>query len=162
MGIHSLFKKSDRHSNAGVCEKHSSGEEDRWEDEISEHHIRGWIAVSAARLHGQGWHKMYVLFTDAGDNNDDSDNERAAPRWHDLLLSWLYNAEYKYRHDYLSVQSLCLKSRWSPPSVIITTIAIISMMSIIISSSSSMNSIITSIITSTITISITIAITCVY
>ena len=34
--------------------KHSSGEEDRWEEKLSEHKIRGRIAVSAAELQGKG------------------------------------------------------------------------------------------------------------
>ena len=33
---------------------HSSGEEDPWENEPSEHQIRGWIADSAAGLQGKG------------------------------------------------------------------------------------------------------------
>ena len=34
--------------------KHSSGEEDPWEDTSTEHQIRGWRAVSAAGLRGKG------------------------------------------------------------------------------------------------------------
>ena len=33
----------------GVNKKHS-GEEDTWEDKLSEHQIRGWRAISAAGL----------------------------------------------------------------------------------------------------------------
>ena len=47
--------------------KHSSGEENRWKDRLSERQIRGWRAVSAAGLHGQGSCKRnVVLFTDTG------------------------------------------------------------------------------------------------
>ena len=37
--------------------KHSSGENNMWEDKLSECQIRGWIAVSAAAFQGQGSHK---------------------------------------------------------------------------------------------------------
>ena len=48
---------------AGVCEKQKvlqrkHGREDR----LSEHQIRGWIAVSTAGLHGQGSHKRSCCF----------------------------------------------------------------------------------------------------
>ena len=37
--------------------KHFSGEEDPWENQLEKHQIRGWTAVSAAGLQGQGSHK---------------------------------------------------------------------------------------------------------
>ena len=37
-----------------------------WENKISECQIRGWKAVSAAGLHGQGLHKRNVHFSDTG------------------------------------------------------------------------------------------------
>ena len=50
----------------GVCEqKHFSGEEDVWEDKLSEHLIRGWRAISAAGLQGKGSYKRNVFFTEA-------------------------------------------------------------------------------------------------
>ena len=33
--------------------KHSSREEETWEDKLSEHHVRGWRRVSAAGLHAE-------------------------------------------------------------------------------------------------------------
>ena len=45
-----------------VCEKkHSSGEKDPWEGNCSEHQIRDWRAVSAARLQGKGSPKGSVF-----------------------------------------------------------------------------------------------------
>ena len=41
--------------------KHSSGEEDMWEHKLSECQIRGWRAVSAAGLRGQGLRKRTVF-----------------------------------------------------------------------------------------------------
>ena len=47
--------------------KHSSGEEDPWEDKLSEHQIRGWSAVFPTGLQGKGSPKRGVfLFTDTG------------------------------------------------------------------------------------------------
>ena len=37
-----------------VNKKHSSGEEHIQEDRLSEHQMRGWIAVSAEELPGEG------------------------------------------------------------------------------------------------------------
>ena len=44
-----------------VGKKHSSGEEDPWEDELAKHQIRGWGAISSTGLHGQGSHKRNVF-----------------------------------------------------------------------------------------------------
>ena len=43
--------------------KHSSGEEDMWEDQFSEHQIRGRIEVVATGLHCQGLYKRSVCFS---------------------------------------------------------------------------------------------------
>ena len=45
--------------------KHSSGEEDLWEEQLPEHQIGGRIAVSAAGLQGKGSHKRSG-FSDTG------------------------------------------------------------------------------------------------
>ena len=42
-------------------EKNSSGEEDIWEDELAEHGIRGWRAVSATGMQGKGLCKNSVF-----------------------------------------------------------------------------------------------------
>ena len=47
-------------------EKHSTGEEDRWEDEVPEHPTRGRRAVSAAGLLGSGSRKGGVFFALVG------------------------------------------------------------------------------------------------
>ena len=39
------------------------GEEDPWINQLGKHQIRGWRAVSAAGLHGQGSPERSVLFT---------------------------------------------------------------------------------------------------
>ena len=41
--------------------KHSSGLEDRWENQLSKDETRGWIAVSATRLQGKGLRKGNVF-----------------------------------------------------------------------------------------------------
>ena len=41
--------------------KHSSREDDLWEDRLSEHQIRGWIEVSAKELPGEGSHERSVF-----------------------------------------------------------------------------------------------------
>ena len=46
--------------------KHSSGEEDLWKQQLSEHHIRGRTAVSASGLQGKGPHERSVSFADVG------------------------------------------------------------------------------------------------
>ena len=50
---------------AVVCDKrkkeNSSGEEDVWKHFLSEHQIRGWRAVSAAGLQGNGSHERSVF-----------------------------------------------------------------------------------------------------
>ena len=46
--------------------KHSSREEDPWEDKPSEFQMRGWRAVSASGLQGKGSPKRSCFFTDAG------------------------------------------------------------------------------------------------
>ena len=42
--------------------KHSSGEEDPWEDKLSRQQIRGWRTVSAEGLQGEGSCKMFFCF----------------------------------------------------------------------------------------------------
>ena len=59
--------------NASPCyrcsrKKHSSSEEDPWEDKSSECQIRGCRAVSASGLQGKRSPERSVLFTDAGRN----------------------------------------------------------------------------------------------
>ena len=49
-----------------VGEKHSSGEEQPWEEKPSECQISGWRAVSASGLQGRGSPKRSVSFADAG------------------------------------------------------------------------------------------------
>ena len=51
--------------------EHSSGEEYYQEDRLSEHQIRGWIAVSAEGLQGQGSPTISkgVLFSQTGTTN---------------------------------------------------------------------------------------------
>ena len=49
---------------AGICEqKHSSWEEHMWTYKLSEHQIRGWIAVSASGSCDQGSRKRNVFFS---------------------------------------------------------------------------------------------------
>ena len=43
---------------------YTPGEEDTWKDRLSKHQIRGWRAVSAEELQGEGSHKRSVFFTD--------------------------------------------------------------------------------------------------
>ena len=40
-----------------ITTQHSFGEESPGEDRLPEHHIRGWRAVSAERLQGEGFHE---------------------------------------------------------------------------------------------------------
>ena len=49
-----------------VKRKLSSGEEDPWEDDLSEHQIRGRRAVSAAGLQGEGLPERNLFVTDTG------------------------------------------------------------------------------------------------
>ena len=51
---------------ASVKQKHSSGEEDPWENQPEKHQIEGWKGVSAAGLQGKGSPKRSVFFTDTG------------------------------------------------------------------------------------------------
>ena len=43
--------------------KHTSGEEDMWENQISKHQLRGRIEVCAAELQGEGSRKRIVSFS---------------------------------------------------------------------------------------------------
>ena len=56
----------DRASYRCLWRGHSSGEEDRLENQLWKHQISGWIAISAAGSHGQGSSKRSGLFTDTG------------------------------------------------------------------------------------------------
>ena len=44
------------------AKKHPCGEADIWEDELSDHQIRGWRSVLTAGLKGKGWSERIVVF----------------------------------------------------------------------------------------------------
>ena len=46
--------------------KHSSGEEGMWANQLSKHQIRGWRAVSAAGLQGNIWHTRSAVASACG------------------------------------------------------------------------------------------------
>ena len=49
----------------GDCKAHS-GEEDMWEDKLSEHHLRGADSIFCCRTAHEGSHERNCLFADAG------------------------------------------------------------------------------------------------
>ena len=61
---HPTYRRPPANAQCTFCstKTHSSGEENPWEDKLSVHHIRGWSAVSAARLQGVDSHGRSVFF----------------------------------------------------------------------------------------------------
>ena len=55
------WKRQQRVASTGVCAKENPWEEDTWEDRLQKHNIRGWRAVDAAVLQGQGSRKRSVF-----------------------------------------------------------------------------------------------------
>ena len=45
-----------------------------WKDRLSEHQIRGWIAIYAEDLQGKGSHRRSVFFTDTGSDDECATN----------------------------------------------------------------------------------------
>ena len=62
----SIHRQERCSSLTGICEKkHSSRENNPWDNYIEKHQIRGWRGVSAAALHDQGLCKRSVLLQTA-------------------------------------------------------------------------------------------------
>ena len=85
-------RKQATSNDTGVCEtNHSFEEKTPWEDRLLEHQIRGWRAVSAAVLQGEGLHKRSVLFHRHRYHGSircmtDSDSSKWAAVWVALLV----------------------------------------------------------------------------